>query len=73
MTAWVVADIIKEASNWYAHNYMIWFLLATNWSLLFVAMYSVISATITTFYYVQSALECSECVMIIGLLMVNAL
>ena len=51
MVAWVIADIMYEAGRFYRHNYAIWLVYATNWSMLAICVTAVWMAITCSYYY----------------------
>lgn len=58
--AWATADFFDEAGRWYSFNYAIWFVFATNWSLLFLCASCVAMAASTAYYYARFRCGYSE-------------
>lgn len=54
LVTWVVADFLDEAGRWYSFDYALWLIFATNWSLILLAVVSLMMATSTCYYYVQT-------------------
>ena len=51
MVAWVIADFLYEAGRFYRHNYAIWLVFATNWSMLAVCITTIWMAVTSVYYY----------------------
>ena len=51
MIAWVIADILYEGGRFYRHNYAIWLVFATDWSMLAVCTTTVWMAITCVYYY----------------------
>jgi len=51
LVAWVIADILYEAGRFYSHNYAIWLVYATNWSMLVICITAVWMAITCVYYY----------------------
>lgn len=51
IVAWVIADFLQEAGHFYSHNYAIWLVFATNWSILTICVTAVWMALTSVYYY----------------------
>jgi len=51
IVAWVIADFLYEAGRFYRHNYAIWLVYATNWSMLAICITAIWMAITSVYYY----------------------
>ena len=48
--AWVLADFLHEAATFYSEDYSVWFIFATNWSFMMLALSSLLQAIYAIYY-----------------------
>jgi hypothetical protein len=54
LVIWVVCDFLDEAGRWYSFDYGLWFIFATNWSMVALVVTAVMMAISTTYYYIRT-------------------